>query len=96
MDPYVNTLHLFFVTCTKLKKINVKKRIKKIGWDYIETAFHNRIKTIFIVVKKIENILKQYKSLKVNVILYNKFRAMGDGEIIEDAKHFQTANEIIS
>ena len=48
-----------------------------------------------MIIKKIFNILKQYKSLKVNVILYGKFRAIVDGKIIEDVKHFQTANEII-
>ena len=66
----------------------LRKKDKKIRWDYIETAFHNRIKTISIVnfehkdlklffeytkqmvVKKFKNILKQYKSLKVNVILH--------------------------
>ena len=31
----------------------------------------------------------------LNVILCGKFRAIMDGKIIEDVKHFQTANEII-
>ena len=48
-----------------------------------------------MIVKQIKNILKQYKSLKVTSILYGKFRAIVDGEIIKDVKHFQTANEII-
>ena len=46
-----------------------------------------------MIVKKIKNILKQYKSLKVKVILCGKFRTIVDGEIIQDIKHFQTANK---
>ena len=88
----------------------LRKKDKKVRWDYIEAVFQNRIDTISIVnlenealkhffenskqmvVKKIRNILKQYKSLKVNVIHYGKFRAIMDGEIIKDVEHFQTAN----
>ena len=40
--------------------------------------------------------MKQNPNLKINVILYGKFKTLVEGKIDEAIKHFNTKNDIIS
>ena len=49
-----------------------------------------------LTIKKINCVLKKNPNLKINVILYGKFKTLVEGKMNEAIKHFNTKNDIIS
>ena len=49
-----------------------------------------------MIISRLKTYLKKLKHLKVNVIFYGRFEGLVEGQLVEQIKHFQTRNSVIS